>query len=436
MRRRARPGGGRQHEVTIEGVGARGDGYTTLEGAIHYVPFTQTGDRVRIRVTGARAGGAKGEVIELLAEGPGRTEPPCPHFGPCGGCALQHLETESYAAWKASLLPQALAHRGFKDVNIAAMVRVPPGTRRRAVLAAQRRGNRVRLGFHERQGHAVVDLTACLLLTPRLEALLPALRQVLAEVLPDSPRAASVTVTDTDEGPDVLITAPGQPNLSAREALTGFAAAADLARLSWCETLSGEGTNPVDPIVVRRPPRLHFGTVPVEPAPGAFLQPSAAGQAALTEAIVSYLPDSCEKIADLYCGSGAFTFPLSARARVLAIDGAGEAVAALWSATRRADMADRIAVEVRDLAREPLLAGELSAFDTVVFDPPRAGAREQAVHLAESGVTTVIAVSCNPKTFARDARILADGGYALVEVTPVDQFPWSGHLELVAKFIR
>ncbi len=436
MRRRARPGGGRQLEVVIEGVGARGDGYATLDGALVYVPFTQKGDRVRIRVTGARAGGAKGEVIELLAEGPGRAEPPCPHYGPCGGCALQHLETGAYAAWKASLLPQALAHRGFKDVRIAPMVQVAPGTRRRAVLAALRRGGRVLLGFHQRQGRAVVDLTTCLLLTPRLDALLPALRQVLVEVLPDSPREATVTVTDTGEGADVLIAAPGQPGLGAREALTRFAETADLARLSWRQEESGEAAIAAEPVVVRRPPRLQFGAVSVEPAPGAFLQPSAAGQAALSEAILGYLPETCERIADLFCGSGAFTFPLSARTRVLAVDGAEEAVAALWTATRRADLAGRIAVEVRDLARAPLLAGELTGFDAVVFDPPRAGAREQALELAESGVATVIAVSCNPKTFARDARILADGGYSLMEVTPVDQFPWSGHLELVAKFAR
>ncbi len=435
MRRRARPGGGRQLEVTIEGVGARGDGYATVDGAIVYVPFTLTGDRVRVRVTGARAGGAKGEVIELLTEGPGRAEPPCPHFGPCGGCTVQHLDPEAYVAWKAALLPQALAHRGFKDVRIAPMVRVAPGTRRRAVLAAVRRGGRVLLGFHERQSHAVVDLTTCLLLTPRLAALLPSLRLALAEVLADSASAA-VTLTETEEGPDVLIGAPGQPGLAAREALVRFAETADLARLSWREAGDEGIANPAEPVVVRRPPRVRFGAVSVEPAPGAFLQPSVAGQAALSEAVLAYLPAPCEKIADLYCGSGAFTFPLSARARVLAVDAADEAVAARWATAPRADMAGRLAVELRDLAREPLLAEELAPFDAVVFDPPRAGAREQAVQLAGSKVPRVIAVSCNPNSFARDARILADGGYRLLEVTPVDQFAWSGHLELVAKFVR
>ncbi len=435
MRRRARPGGGRQLEVTIEGVGARGDGYARHEGAMIYVPLTLTGDRVRIRVTGARAGGAKGEIIELLSEGPGRREPPCPHFGPCGGCALQHMDPDVYGAWKDSLLPQALAHRGLEDVPIAPLVRIPPATRRRAVLAAVRRGKRVLLGFHERQSRAVVDLSTCLLLTPRLDALLPALRAALAEVLPENSDAA-VTVTDTQEGPDVLITAPGQPGLRAREALTGFAEAADLARLSWREAEDGEAPGPAEPVVVRRPPRLQFGAVTVEPEPGAFLQPSAEGQAALTEAVLACLPARCEKIAELYCGSGAFTFPMSEKARVLAVDGAGEAVAALWAAARRADLAGRIAVEVRDLAREPLMPEELTPYDAVVFDPPRAGAREQAHQLAESQVPVVIAVSCNPNSFARDARILVDGGYTLDEVTPLDQFPWSGHLELVAKFTR
>jgi len=181
---------------------------------------------------------------------------------------------------------------------------------------------------------------------------------------------------------------------------------------------------------------VDMGPVVLEPPPGGFLQPSAEGQAALTAAVLGYLPEICETVADLYCGCGTFTFALSPRARVLAIDGADEAVAALWAAVRRADLASRIAVEVRDLVREPLLGRELARFDTVVFDPPRAGAREQARELAASKVPTVIAVSCNPNSFARDARILVDAGYRLVEITPVDQFPWSGHLELVAQFLR
>ncbi len=433
MRRRARPGGGRHLEVTIEGLGARGDGYATLGETIVYVPYTQTGDRVRIRLTGTRAGSAKGEVLELLVEGPGRTEPPCPHFGPCGGCALQHLETETYSAWKAALLSQALAHRGFDKVAIRPMVRIPPGTRRRAVLAAEKQPAGVLLGFHGRASHAVIDLSTCLLLTPALTALLPALRGVLAKVLAEGARA-EVTATETETGTDILIAAPGQPNLAARQALASFAEEADLARLSWAEAGREGRAGPPEAVVARRPAHLHFGAVAVEPPAGGFLQPSAAGQAALCDAVLDYLPGGCGAAVDLFCGCGTFTFPLSAQSRVLAVDSAEAAVAALWAAARRADLAARVAVEVRDLDRAPLLADDLADFDVALFDPPRAGAREQAVQLAASKVPAVIAVSCNPNSFARDARILVNGGYDLVEVTPVDQFPWSGHLELVAKF--
>jgi 23S rRNA (uracil1939-C5)-methyltransferase len=232
MRRRARPGGGRQVEITIRGIGARGDGFASVDGELVFVPFTVAGDRVTARITGQRAGGAKAEVVELLSEGPGRAEPPCPHFGPCGGCALQHLADAHYADWKAALLAQALAHRGFADVEIRPMVRVPPGTRRRATLAAVKRDGKVRLGFHGRESHTVVDVSTCLLLTPALAGLLPPMRALLSEVLADGETAAAV-VTETAEGPDVFIASPLVPGHAAREKLAAFAAAADVARLSW-----------------------------------------------------------------------------------------------------------------------------------------------------------------------------------------------------------
>ena len=431
MRRRARPGGGRQHEVTIEGIGARGDGFATLAEGLVYVPLTLAGDRVRLRATGRRAGALKGEVLELLDEGPGRVAPPCPHFGPCGGCALQHLEAGAYAAWKAALLPQALARRGLgKDTAIKPMIRIPAGTRRRAVLAAVRRGGAVRLGFRGRDSHAVADLGTCHLLVPALVALFAPLRALLAEILPEQ-GAAELHLSETEAGTDLLVVARDQPALAAREALARAAADLDLARVSWAEPEAA-----AEPLVVRRAPRVLFGGVAVEPPPGGFLQPSLAGEAAIAEAVLGYLSDEAEALADLYCGCGTLSFPLSEKGRVLAVDGAGEAVAALWAAARRADRAARVAVELRDLAREPLLPEELARFDAVVFDPPRAGARAQAQALAESKVPRVIAVSCNPNSFARDARILVEGGYSLEEITPLDQFPWSGHLELVASFSR
>lgn len=435
MRRRARKGGGQQAELTIEAVGAHGDGFASWQGRPVFIPLTLAGDRVRVRLAPARAGAFKGEVLELLEEGSGRISPPCPHFGPCGGCALQHMNETSYLEWKQGLIAQALAHRGFAEVKIQPLIRIPPGTRRRATLAAARNGGRLRLGFHERASHGVVDLDTCLLMTPRLTGLLPSLRAVLPALLEDG-ESAEIMLSETEEGLDVLIVTRAEPKLTAREALAGFAETVDLARLSWSpRPRPGEALLP-EPLAVRRPPRISFAGTSVEPPPGAFLQPTAAGEAALIERVMSYLPAGAGRVADLYAGCGTFTFPLATRSRVHAVESNEAALAALWTAARRADLTGRISVEVRNLAHNPVAAEELEGGDCVVFDPPRAGAKEQATALAASAVPVVIAVSCNPSSFARDARILVDGGYNLVEVTPVDQFPWSGHLELVAQFRR
>ncbi len=440
MRRKARRGGGRQVELVIEGLGARGDGFARLKGRLVFVPFTLAGDRVRLRLTGTRGGDFKAEMLELLDPGPGRVEPPCPHFGTCGGCGLQQLSDEAYGAWKQGLVSQALAQRGLKDIAVAPLVRIAPGTRRRATLAATRDGAKVFLGFHGRESHRVVDLTSCLVLTPGLTALLPALRQALAPLL--APReVAALTLCETETGIDVLIVSESAPNLAAREALAALAESQDLARLSWARSsrvgrpTPGAAPEP-EPVVLRRPPSLRFAGVPVVPPPGGFLQPTAAGEAALVERVLAYLPEGAETIAELYAGCGTFTFPLAVRGRVHAVERDATALASLWAAARQADLAGRITVTAQDLTRLPVLAEDLEGGDCVVFDPPRAGAREQAAEIARSSVPAAVAVSCNPKTFARDARILVDGGFVLVEVTPIDQFPWTGHLELVAKFRR
>ncbi len=443
MRRRARRGGGRQVELVIEGLGARGDGFANLDGRLVFVPFTLAGDRVRIRLTGERGGGYKAEVLELLDEGPGRVEPPCPHFGTCGGCALQQLSDAAYGKWKRDLVGQALAQRGLHEVPVAPLVRVAPGSRRRATLAATRNGSHVTLGFHGRESHRVVDLESCLVLTPGLTALLPALRAALVPLL--APReVAALTLCETETGIDVLIVSETAPNLAAREALAALAEGQDLARLSWAQQsragrpAAGAAPEP-EPVVLRRAPVLSFAGVPVASPPGGFLQPTAAGEAALVACVLAYLPEGAETIAELYAGSGTFTFPLAKfreTVRVHAVERDAAALAALWAAARQADLAGRITVTAQDLARMPVLAEDLEGGDCVVFDPPRAGAREQAAEIARSSVPAAVAVSCNPKTFARDARILVDGGFSLVEITPVDQVPWTGHLELVAKFRR
>jgi 23S rRNA (uracil1939-C5)-methyltransferase len=430
MRRKPRRGGGRQAEVTIEALGGRGDGVARLDGRPVFVPLTVPGDEVRLRVTGEKAGGFKAEVIELLAPGPGRVAPPCPHYGPCGGCALQHLDPARTAAWKREQVVQALARRGLRDAPVRPLIAVAPGTRRRVTLAAVRSRSEILLGFHERASHKVVDVTGCLLLTPGLLSLLPVLREGLDAVL-QAKQSAQLVLSETETGADLLLRTRHDLDLAARQALAVLAETADLARISWA---GPDGA--AEPIALRRPPRVTFGGVAVEPPPGGFLQPSAEGEAALTRLVLEHLPETAARVLELYAGCGSFSFPLAERARVHAVEGDQAALDALWAAARRAGLAGRVSAEARDLARQPLEPSELAGFDCAVFDPPRAGAREQAERIARSDLPAAVAVSCNPNTFARDARILVDGGFALAEVTPLDQFPWSGHVELVAGFKR
>jgi len=437
MRRKARPGGGRQIEVTIEGLGSRGDGTAELDGRLLYVALTLPGDRARVKVTGEQAGALRGELLELIEPGPDRCPAPCPHFGPCGGCSLQHLDGRAYADWKRGQVLQALERRGLDPAIVGEMVLIPPGTRRRAALSARRastssresaapEGQGLHLGFYGRETHRVEDLHSCLILTRGLLALVSPLRAALAPLVGAEERWGLV-VSETETGVDLCLQTRRAPELRDRETLAALAEASDLARVSW-----QEGVGESEPIVVRRAPVVTFAEVAVTPPPGGFLQPSRAGEEALSDLVMNHVPGDATRIADLYCGCGTFTFRLSGRARVSAVEGDGLALKALREAARRAGLADRVSAERRDLARRPLAVDELESFDCVVFDPPRAGAKPQAEKLARSRVPRVIAVSCNPATFARDARILADGGYRLTSLVPVDQFPWSGHVELVA----
>ena len=431
MRRKARPGGGRQLEVRVEGLGARGDGLAQHEGRPLYLAQALPGDLVRARLVGQQAGGFRGEVMEVLEEGPGRVLPPCPHFGPCGGCSLQHLATERYAAWKRDLLAKVLTRQGLPLESLRPLISIPPGSRRRVTLAYARTGAGLRLGFHERQSHQVVEVTGCLLVTERLRDLLAPLRGVLEELAAPGERG-ELALLDSESGIDLLLAGPRDLDLSAREALAAFAEAQDLARLSW-RAPDGEP----EPLALRRSVQVNFSGYGVTPPPGGFLQPSREGEAALVAAVASCLPPGIKKAADLYCGCGTFTFALASHGvMVKSIEGDGPALTALEQAARAHGLAGSIVTEARDLARRPLPAEELAPFDLVLFDPPRAGAKEQAQALATSAVEHVIAVSCNPATFGRDAAIMVAGGYDLGEVQPVDQFPFAGHLELVAYFSR
>jgi 23S rRNA (uracil1939-C5)-methyltransferase len=390
-------------------MGARGDGMTA-DG--RFVPGVVPGDRVM----------ADGSI----RPGPDHVTPPCRHFGLCGGCQLQHASDSALARFATARCLEPLARLGIHPENVAPAHLSPSFSRRRASLRAARRGGRVELGFNEEGAHRLIDLEECPVLSPDLFRLLAPLRQLLARLMPER-SVVGVTMAQTDSGPDLLLSNLSAERLQVVEALTDFAGKERLARLSV------EGPLGVETVVVQATPAVTLGGVAVTLPPGAFLQATADGEEALVAAVAEAVGDA-GKVADLFCGLGTFALPLSASARVLAVDGAGPAIQALDRAAKEARRP--LDVQHRDLFRRPLGPEELQRFGAVVFDPPRSGAIAQSTALAQSRVPVVVAVSCNPATFARDAERLVAGGYRLKTLWPVAQFRWSTHVELVAQFAR
>jgi len=431
-------------ELTVQSLGAEGDGIATLphggtDGARVYVPYALPGERVRARVT-PTPDGLRGTVVEILQASPDRVAPPCPNFTKCGDYVIKHLAPAPYAAWKRNLLVAALAYAGLPDAPVGALATVPPGARRRATFFAHRQPQTekgpgaLRLGFQARASHDVIDFDECAALSPALLALLAPLRDLFARILPPGGRAEAM-VNQLDGGPDVILRTPGKLPASTRQILGEFAGARGLQRLSW-QGLSAAGpVGTPETVVSRRPALITFGKAQVLLPPGAFLQATKEGERLLVEAALDAFKDAkVKRIADLFCGAGAFSFPLVTLASVLAIDGDASLVAALRKGADAAGIGNKLATETRDLMKRPLIADDLKKFDAVLFDPPRAGAASQAGRLAASKIPLVVAVSCNPTTFARDAKLLVDGGYRLESALPVDQFLWTPHLEVVGVF--
>lgn len=423
----------RTMELTIEALGAEGDGIATLpDGAKVFVPLALPGERVRASLPD----GGRAVLEEVLKPSPDRVAPVSPHFGACGGCSMQHLAMEPYRAWKRGLLLTALANAGVATDTVAPLVSVPPASRRRATWFARRGADgKVVIGFLARASHEIVDMQECPVLALPLVALLAPLRDLLGRMLPPGGRA-EVVANLLDTGIDLLLRLPGALPPPLRQMLAGFAAQRDLARLSWQPMARPGAPAPAwEPIVERRPARVLFGKVAVALPPGAFLQATKQAEDILVGEAVRAI-DGAKRVADLFSGAGAFTFPLAARSQVHAVDGDKALIASLRRAADAAGIGSRVTTDVRDLIKRPLVADELKKFDAVVFDPPRAGASSQAGRITAARIPLVVAVSCNPATFARDAKLLTDGGYIVETVIPVDQFLWTAHLELVAVFRR
>lgn len=412
-------------DLDIHEVGARGDGLATAgSGDRIYVPLTLAGERVRASVTGER-----GEVQAVLEPSPERVEPPCRHFGACGGCSFQHWNLEGQLDWKADQVRRALAREGL-ETDMRAAVATPPGSRRRVALHARPgRDGTARLGFKGRRSWSLTEIEICLVADPAIVAALPGLRTLAAAFLDHPKSAPTLRVTVTETGLDVEVTGverkSGGLSADRRMQAAETAGALDLARL----TLGGEL------IYQARRPWVRVGPAQVELPPGGFLQAAPAAEAAMQAACLDAL-QGATRAADLFCGLGAFALPMAARVPVLAADAAGDAVEALKAAAVRTPGLKPIQAMTRDLFREPVSAIELKGCDVIVFDPPRAGGLEQAREIAISDAARAVGISCNPTTFARDARVLVDAGWRLDHVTPVDQFLWSAHIELIGVFSR
>lgn len=410
--------------IQIDRVGGQGDGVGRGASGPVFAPLTLPGETVRGEVVDGRM-----ERPEVVAPSPDRIAPVSPQYGDCGGCSLQHWAAGPYLDWKREQVRLAVGREGI-ETEIEATVATPPGTRRRLALHARRgEDGRVILGFKARKSWRLVEVSACPVADPRLVAAFPALARVAEPLLEHPKSAPTLHVTLTLTGLDVDVTGVERKSggLSGDQRMQAIRAArrADLARLS----LAGEV------LMMERQPLIQFGPATVAIPAGGFLQAVPEAEAAMVSRAVAAVKGS-KKIADLFCGAGTFTFPLATVAPVIAADATEPGIAALKAAVKSAKGMKAIEAQARDLFRRPMTPFDLKGCDAIVFDPPRAGALEQTHQIATTKATTVVGVSCNPQTFARDARVLMDAGFRLETVTPVDQFLWSSHIELVGVFRR
>lgn len=407
--------------ITIDRLGAQGDGIANGKDGPVYVPFTLPGETVAI----ARVKN-QGTVMSIASASADRQEPPCRHFGPdgvngtCGGCTLQHMADVPYRAFKRQLIIDALRSKGLTP-EVGEIVAAHPGERRRVVFAARKTEKDMLIGFNQAESHHIVAIEECPISSAGIVSRLPAIKAVGAAVATNA-EAFRIAVLETLSGLDLAV--EGVKKLSdqqRRKAIEVVLGLRGIARVS----LDGEIlVEPVKPII-------EFGGVQVSPPAGGFTQATKPAEEAMANLVLAHV-GKAKRIADLFAGTGTFSLQLARLGRVHAVEGDGKAVAALDHAARNTQGLKPVSVEKRDLFRRPLMTSELKVFDAVVFDPPRAGAEFQCKELARSIVKKVVAVSCNPLTLARDLALLVEGGYRITSVTPIDQFLWTSHVEIVA----
>lgn len=401
--------------LKVERLGHRGDGIARgPDGAPVFVTMALPGEVVDGEVAGGRMASPR-----IITPSPERIRAPCPHYRACGGCALMHASDGFVAAWKEDVVRSTIAAQGISAAFRPVMTS-PERSRRRATLAGRRTKSGAIVGFHGRASDTIVEVPDCRLLHPDLMTARPVFGEIIALGASRKGEIA-LAATRSEFGLDLAVSGGKPLNQSLFSALSALAERADLARLTW------DGQT----VAARRPVVLRFGPARVAPPPGAFLQATAEGEAALLAAVREAVGPA-RRIVDLFAGSGTFSLPLATQAEVHAVEGEAAMLAALDAGWRATPGLRRVTTETRDLFRRPLLPDELRRFDAVVIDPPRAGAEAQMREIAASHITRVAAVSCNPITFARDLRILTEAGFVPDWVQVVDQFRWSPHIELAA----
>jgi len=403
-------------EVSIVALDAQGNG-VAANGTI--VPLALPGERALVKLEGKRA-----ELIETLDAAPERAEPICPWFGRCGGCAAQHMSASLYRTWKRGLVVEALEREGVA-AQVGELVDAHGSGRRRATFHARfPHGEPDEVGFMRARSHDIIAIDDCPLFSPGMAQAIAAAR-ALAGDLRGMTKPLDISITATLDGLDVDLRGSGPLGRAEAQKLARTADRLDLARVA----------NHGEVVIERRAPRVAFGEALVTLPPGGFLQATEAGEEWLAEFACQALTDT-KKVADLFCGAGAFALRLARSHEVFAADSDPGAIAALARAAATARGLSKLAAETRDLFRRPFQAGELAAFDAALMDPPRAGALDQARAIAASALPLVVSISCNAATFARDARVLIDGGFQIEQVTPLDQFRFSAHVEIAAVFRR
>ena len=401
-------------EFHITRLGLKGDGITDND---RFIPFSLPDETF--------SGSFDNGVFcgKRLTDAPARTTPPCPHFGTCGGCALQHATDDFLASWKVETITRALQAQGL-SAPFRPIATSPPNSRRRATFSARRTKKTTQVGFHKRGSADIFPIEQCHLLKPEIMAALPACH-ALAGLGASRKGEIKISVTHSAAGPDINVLGAKALDGPLRARLATLANELALARLCWNGEQIADRARPVQPM----------GKASVLPPSGAFLQATSEGEAALIAAMQEAV-SGAKRVADLFAGCGTFTLPLAAQAEVHAVEGEADMLKALDAGWRFAQGLKTVTTEARDLFSRPLVPLELKHYDAVVIDPPRAGAKAQMEEIAASDIRIVGAVSCNPVSFARDAKILTDAGFTLEWLQPVDQFRWSGHVELAAKLSR